>query len=210
MSELIDQLLARMLLLPELLIYAVVGGFAALENVAPPVPADVVALFGGFLAGQGAARAWVVFLVVWGSNVSGAMFVYWIGRRYGARFFATRWGRMLLRPRQLGELERFHRRYGVAAIFVSRFLPVFRAVVPGFAGMSRVGAFRALLPIASASAIWYGLIVYLGASTGRNWEQIREAIEAGGRWIYIPVVVLLLLAARWWWRNRGEPEEAGT
>jgi membrane protein DedA with SNARE-associated domain len=43
---------------------------AAVENVFPPVPADVVALFGGFLAGQGVVDPLVMFLVVWLCNVS--------------------------------------------------------------------------------------------------------------------------------------------
>jgi membrane protein DedA with SNARE-associated domain len=209
-GSLLDWLLQRMLGLPEQVIYLVVGAFALVENVFPPVPADVVALFGGFLAGHGGADAWGVFLVVWLSNVIGALFVYWVGRTYGARFFATHWGGYLLRPHQVRKLDAFYRRRGTVVIFVSRFLPMFRAVVPAFAGMSRIGWVRTALPIAVASALWYGLVVYLGATAGRNWEAIRQALESAGRWVYVAALLLLVPVGRWWWKSRHDPVEEET
>lgn len=210
MGSLIDALLLRMMHLPEPLIYLVVGAFAAIENVFPPVPADVIALFGGFLAGRGSASAWAVFLVVWIANVAGALLVYWIGHRYGERFFGTRMGRLILQPHQLQRLDAFYRRRGNIVIFVSRFLPMFRAVVPAFAGMSGIGPVRTSVPILIASGLWYGLVVYFGASAGENWETIRASLESAGRWIYIVALVLLAGVVFLWWRSRrrgaeGEP-----
>ena len=205
MAELLDALLQRMTMLPEEVVYLLVGAFALIENLFPPVPADVVALFGGFLSGHGAADPRVVFLVVWISNVAGAMFVYWVGRAYGARFFATHWGGYILRPHQLDRLDAFYRRRGTVVIFVSRFLPMFRAIVPAFAGMSGVGWLRAAIPIAVASGLWYGVVVYVGATAGRNWEEIRAALESAGRWVYLVALILLVPVARWWWVSRHKP-----
>ena len=95
---------------------------AAVENVFPPVPSDVASLFGGFLAGRGSANAWIVFAVVWFPNVVGALGVYWVGRRYGTRFFQGRIGRMILKPGQMKKLGAFYARRGSIVIFVSRFL----------------------------------------------------------------------------------------
>lgn len=209
MGDVVDTLLQGMIDLPEVLIYVVVGLFAAVENVFPPVPADVIALFGGFLAGNGGANPWVVFLVVWLSNVAGALLMYWIGRNYGQRFFSTRIGQLVLQPQQLVKLDAFYRRRGAGVIFVSRFLPMFRAVVPAFAGMSGLGWGRAGLPILAASGLWYGLIVYVGATAGQNWEVIRGTLEATGRWVYVVALVLAAVVALAWWRSRdrsgGEP-----
>jgi membrane protein DedA with SNARE-associated domain len=60
------------------------------------------------------------------------------------------------------------------------------------------------VPIALASGLWYGIVVYLGATAGRNWEQIRAGVEASGRWLGIAAVILFALVAWWWWRSRGE------
>lgn len=198
----LEPLLQWMLGLPPALVLLVVAGFAALENLVPPIPADVVVLFGGFLAGKGLAPVWLVFVVVWLSNVAGAMTVYVLGRRYGPAFFAGPIGRRVLNPQQLTWLDAFYRRFGIVVILVSRFLPMFRAVVPAFAGVAGVGAWRAALPIALASGLWYGLVVYFGGVAGRNWQEMVGAIEATGRWAWLVAVPLLLAVLVWWWRSR--------
>ncbi|MFL5382033.1 MAG: DedA family protein [Longimicrobiaceae bacterium] len=198
----IDALLEWLKGLPPLLVYLVVGGIAAVENVFPPVPADVVALFGGFLAGQGTGHPLVMFLVVWGGNVATAILMYWVGRKQGTRFFQSRLGRIILHPGQMEKLSRFYQRRGTVVIFISRFLPMFRAVVPIFAGTSGVGFWRAAIPMAAASAAWYGAIVYLGATAGENWEEIRSTVEASGKWLAIAAGVLAILVGWWWWKSR--------
>ncbi|HEX8394457.1 MAG TPA: DedA family protein [Longimicrobium sp.] len=202
MGGLVDRLVEWMQGLSEALVYVVIGICAALENLFPPLPADAVALTGGFLAGQGVVNAWVAFLVVWASNVAGALFVYWLGHHYGASFFNTRAGRFLLQPRQMEKLARVYERHGMAVIFVSRFLPAFRAVVPIFAGTTGMSFIRAAIPIAVASGAWYGLIVYLGATAGQNWDQIRHMMDESGHWLAIAAGVLAAIVLWFWWRSR--------
>lgn len=202
MSGWLNDAFSRLTAAPEGLVYLVLGVFAALENIVPPIPADVVVVFGALLAARGGARPEWVFLCVWGSNVAGALVVYGLGRRYGLSFFRGRWGRLLLNPRQLVGLSAFYRRYGVGVILVSRFLPMFRAVVPVFAGVAGVGLWRTALPIAAASAVWYGLLVYLGAIAGRNWDQLSQLLSSTGRWLWLAALLLAVAVAGWWWRSR--------
>ena len=202
MGGAIDSLLEWLKGLPPYLVYLVVGGIAAVENVFPPVPADVVALFGGFLAGTGQGNAWLMFLIVWLGNVATALLMYWVGRTKGAGFFQGRIGRKLLQPRQMEKLSRFYERRGVIVIFISRFLPMFRAVVPIFAGTSKVGFWSAAIPMAVASGLWYGLLIYLGATAGENWEQIRGAVESSGRWLAIAAAAIAIGVGWWWWKTR--------
>ncbi len=202
MAGLIDGLIAWLNGLPGPLVYLVIGAFAGLENIFPPVPADVIALAGGFMAGQGAISPVGAFFVVWLCNVGTALLVYYAGRRYGTSFFSGRVGRMLLQPHQMERLGALYAKHGAKVIFFSRYLPGFRAVVPIFAGTSGMGLVRTAIPIALASGLWYGLIVYLGATAGRNWEQIRAGVEASGRWLGIAAGILFLLIAWLWWRSR--------
>lgn len=202
----VDWLLEQMLALPAALVYLIIGVFAALENIFPPVPADTVALLGGFLVGQIGGSAWTAFLYVWIGNVAGALVVYALGRRYGPTFFATRLGSNLLAPRQLERLAAMYQRHGIVVIFASRFFPMFRAVVPVFAGTARLNAWATALPLAVASALWYGGLVYLGAHAGQNWEAVRAAVEGGGRWLYLGAIVLALPVLIWWWRTRREDD----
>lgn len=190
--------------LPQWVLALVLALAAGLENLVPPIPADTVVLFGGFLAGRGGTSVWVAFLATWGGNVAGALLVYAAGRRYGSRLFATRWGSFLLRPRQLEELEQLYQRHGFKVLFFSRFLPVFRSLVPVFAGTSGLGVFRTAVPVAVASALWYGAVVYVGATAGRNWEALRSGVESAGRWLLIPGALLAAAVVWWWVRTRRE------
>jgi membrane protein DedA with SNARE-associated domain len=198
----IEQLLAWLSAAPAWLVYLVLGLAAALENIIPPIPADVVVLFGGVVAGQGGASVPLVFLAVWAGNVAGALLVYLLGRRYGAGFFASRWGRLLLNPTQLAQLDGFYRRYGFRVIFVSRFLPMFRAVVPAFAGVSGLGFWRTAAPMAAASGMWYGMIVYLGAAAGRNWREILGTLSDIGGWLWAGAAIVAAGVGWWWWTSR--------
>lgn len=103
---------------------------AVLENFVPPFPADMLIRFGGLVIGHAGAPICLAALVVWLGKVAGALAVYGLGRPYGPQFLSGLWGRVLLRPRQLVSLTAFYRRYGIGVIFVSRFLPFVRAVVP--------------------------------------------------------------------------------
>lgn len=179
------------------------GAGAALENIVPPVPADTFILLGGFLAVQGSADVALVFLVTWLANAAGALLVYGVGYRYGPPFFDGRLGRLLLQPGQLARVRRFYRRRGTSAIFLARFLPGLRAVVPAFAGVARLSFASVVLPVTVASAIWYGGLVWLGAMAGENLETITAWFATANRLLLViatGIAVVILVA---WLRTRG-------
>src|SRR5690606_40466539 len=95
---------------------------------------------------------------------------------------------------------RSHRRWATPASFVSRFLPALRAVVPVFAGVADVSAPRLVVPLALASAIWYGALIYLGGVVGRNWQQIMSIMDQASGWLL--AIALVFIAAIAWWLIR--------
>jgi membrane protein DedA with SNARE-associated domain len=195
--------------LPPVLIYLVIGIGAAVENVIPPIPADTFVLLGAFIAESGRANPLVVFLVTWVCNVLAAVGVYTLAWHHGEHFFATRFGRLLLQPRQMQQIDRFYERFGVPAIFVSRFLPAFRALVPVFAGVTHVSLMKLLPPLAIASALWYGALVYMGAAAGRNWDAIMSFFGRASSWLLAIAAILIALVAVWWWRTRRPADDEG-
>jgi membrane protein DedA with SNARE-associated domain len=153
-----------------------IGLLAAVENVFPPVPADTAVAFGAFLAGRGVLDPWTVFAVTWTGNVGSAALVYLAGRRFGRGFFSGRLGRRLLSERALEHIVTAYARHGGYGIFVSRLLPVWRAVVPPFAGLAGVTAGRALVPIALAAGLWYGALTWLVAELGTNFDAVLRSL----------------------------------
>jgi membrane protein DedA with SNARE-associated domain/uncharacterized tellurite resistance protein B-like protein len=175
---------------------------AAVENIIPPVPSDAAVALGAFLSHRGLTTPALVFLVTWSANLVGAALVYLAARRYGQRLFASRTGRRLLAPRSLAVIEREYLRFGLAGIFLSRFLPGIRAVVPPFAGLIRLGAVRTFVPMAIASVIWYGGITLVGSLIGANWTRILAILESVNRTMGIITLLLVVAGAIWYWTER--------
>lgn len=169
-----------------------------MENVLPPVPSDAAVALGAFLSHRGVTTPFMVFLVTWSANLVGAAGVYLAARRYGPRVFASGAGRRLLAPRSLAVIEREYLRFGTIGIFISRFLPGIRAVVPPFAGLIGLGAARTLVPMGIASALWYGGITTLGAVIGAGWERIVGILAGVNRTLAVAAAILLAAAAVWY------------
>jgi membrane protein DedA with SNARE-associated domain len=190
-----------------LLLYLLLGAGSALENLFPPLPADTFVLLGGFLAAGGRADAWTVFLVTWLANTSSALLVYWTGLRFGRPFFQVGLGRHLLNPGQLRRLQRFYDRWGLPAIFFARFLPGLRAMVPVFAGVTHQRFAVVAFPVMVASGIWYGMLVWLGATAGRNLPAVGHWLAGVNRLLLVLAVALVGALALWWFRTRRGHEE---
>lgn len=184
-------------------IYAVVALLAAIENLFPPIPADTAVAIGAFVSGTGRVSTAGIFLLTWGANVAGAAGMYLFARRVGKPFLATRLGRRLVKPASLVRLERWYASHGTWSIFFSRFIPGARAMVPPFAGVAGLSAPRALIPMAAASAIWYGALTFLVARFVTEIHQIARFMDrlsiwtlAGAGGVALVIVVIVLARRR--------------
>ena len=184
------------------LLYSILGLGSAVENFFPPIPADPCVVLGAFLAAGGMANAWTVFLVTWGANTGAALLVYWTGYRFGQSFFQVGFGRHVLNTHQLQRLGRFYDRWGLPSIFFARFLPGLRAMVPVFAGVTRQPVRVVVAPILVASGLWYGCLVWLGATAGRKLPAVMEWLAGANRAFLLLALVLAGGILIWWFRTR--------
>ncbi|MBM4183873.1 MAG: DedA family protein [Gemmatimonadetes bacterium] len=196
--------LAWMEALPGPTLYLLLGAGAALENVVPAVPADTFVALGGLLSALGTLSARWVFVATWLFTVASALAMYRMGYAHGRALFGTSMGRHVLKPHQLERMARFYARWGLPAIFFTRFLPGVRAVVPVFAGITRQRWLSVAVPIAVASAIWYGALVWLGRWAGTNLDLLGRLLDRVQGGLGIVAAVVVALACVWWWRSRHE------
>jgi len=161
------------------------------------VPSDTIVALGAFLAAHDILDPWTVFAVTWVGNVASAALIYFVGRRYGRAFFNGPIGSRLISAETLGHIEAAYARHGVYGIFLSRLLPIWRGVVPPFAGVARVPAWRALIPIALASALWYGGIVFLVVRLAPTLDQAIAVLGRANRILGIAAIVFVLLVIVW-------------
>lgn len=204
----IDSILAWLGELPLGTLYVTMGVVSAIENVFPPFPADAVVAFGSFLAARGKASPYTTFTVVWVGNVVGAAFMYFVGRRYGSDAFTARlekWGGKNAELR----LRSLYDRYGIPALFVSRFLPGVRALVPPFAGALRLPPLAVAAAIAMASGVWFAFITFIAYQAGEDWDVLYATIVHSSKIAAATGFGVVLIAAALIYTRRRRRKSAG-
>lgn len=134
-------------------------------------------------------RFLVMWLVVTVCAVTGDSIGYYLGRRFGDR---------LRDSRLVGKVGREHwdkasellRRRGAWAVFVARFMPVVRTLVPASAGASKL-EYRRFLPASIAGAVcWSALHIGIGSAAGASAKYI-ESVFNGAMWILLAVAAVI-------------------
>jgi membrane protein DedA with SNARE-associated domain len=185
-------------------LYVTIAVLSAFENFFPPFPSDPVIAFGSFLADRAHGSAFTVFFLGWFGNLAGACVTYTLGRRFGSKAFLRRLEKHA-GPNVEQRIKDLHKRYGFAGLFVSRFLPGVRAIVPPFAGAMKLPAFKVLLSVASASAVWFALITFLAFRAGDNWDTVEHYLVRSGKVVAaIAIGIVLLSVAFWAIRHHGK------
>lgn len=188
-------------------LYTAIAVLSAFENFFPPFPSDAVIAFGSFLADRAHGSPFIVFFLGWLGNVSGAGVTYYLGRRFGAKAFLRRIEKYA-GPDAEDRIRKLHKKYGFPGLFVSRFLPGVRAIVPPFAGAMRLPAFKVMLSVASASAVWFGLITFLAFRAGDNWDLVQHYLVRSGKVAgSIAVGIVALVIGIWLWKRHQRKRE---
>jgi len=193
----VQSILDWLVTLPPAVLYPLLAGFAAIENFVPPFPADVAVAFGAFVAASGGRPIAYVFLSAWLGNVIGATAVYELGKRYGA----SRLEHMISGKQAKVREARFRamfQRFGIAALFVARFVPGVRALVPVVAGALKLPPLPTIAMLTSAAAIWYGIITLVAFRVDASWPEIQGGLTQYTAAVGVVAAALLALGIITW------------
>lgn len=183
----LDAVLTWMEGLPAVWAYLVVLGIAYGENVLPPIPGDMVVVFGGYLAGSGALSLPVVVALAVVGGALGFMTVYAVGRHFGQVVLEP--GRFRWIPQEsLEKAQEWIQRWGYGVVAANRFLTGVRSVIALAVGMAQMNAWKTAFWATTSAAVWCSLIAYAGYALGENWRLIRQYLTDYSR------VVLAVLA----------------
>jgi membrane protein DedA with SNARE-associated domain len=152
-------------------------------------------LFAGFaVANPGASTAHhhltligVVLAGVLG-NLVGSWIAYGVGRA-GRLELVERHGHWLhLKPSHIAWGDRWFERYGGAAVFFSRMLPVIRTFISLPAGIARMPFLRFTLFTVAGCLPWVLGLALAGEGVGDNWKSVRKSFA------YVDYTVIILVA----------------
>jgi len=147
-------------------------------------------------------NVWLVFILGWAANVGSGAAVYALARRHGTMVTSGFLGRHIFTPNTVAHIEEQYRRHGAYGIFFARLLPVWRGVVMPFAGIARVPALRALIPMAVASALYYGALTYVVSRLGTDLDAVLALLRQINSVLALVAGALVLIIVGWIVRRR--------
>jgi len=167
----------------------------------PFIPGETALIAAAVLAQQGKLSLTGVIAAAVGAAIAGATAGYLLGRWRGRRILDS-----VLRGRSaaiVGRTERFFDRHGGKAVFLARFLPIFRATMGWIAGTSQMGwlrfsAWNVLGGVAWGTGI--GLAAYFAGKAAVDTAQRYGALGVG----LVVVIIVLVVTAAHFWRRRME------
>jgi membrane protein DedA with SNARE-associated domain len=183
----------------------------ALESAGLPISSEIVVPLGGALAsgalpGTRLDLGLVVAAATLG-NLAGSLAAYGLTRRWGVAVVLSRAGRRLgLHEGHLALADRIFDRFGLAAVFFGRLLPVIRTYISFPAGVSRIRTVPFTVATLLGAIPWNLGLAYAGFQLGARWRNVEGSL---GRLTVPAALVLLALVALAWWYGKRLVEEAG-
>jgi membrane protein DedA with SNARE-associated domain len=110
-------------------------------------------------------------------NLVGSWIAYGVGRA-GRLELVERHGRWLhLKPSHIEWADRWFQRYGDAAVFFSRMLPIIRTFISLPAGVAKMPFARFTLFTLAGCVPWVLGLALAGEAVGSNWTDVRKGFE---------------------------------
>jgi len=171
----------------------------AVESACIPLPSEVIMPFSGYLVYTGRFHLlWVATAGAIGCNL-GSVIAYEIGF-YGGRPLVERYGSYILLSRgEVDWADHFFARWGSAAVFIARLLPVIRTFIALPAGIARMPRLRFHVYTFVGSWPWCFVLAYIGMKLGEKWETDPRLKLWFHRFDAVILAVLLAGAAAFLW-----------
>lgn len=167
------------------------------ENIFPPIPSEVVLLFGGALTTRTSMGVPGVIAAATAGSVLGAIALYILGKVLKKQrlkaLFAGRLGRVLhFKPEYIEKAFGWFARYQNKAVLLCRCIPIVRSLISVPAGCNEMNLTVFLILTAIGSAVWNTVMVLIGAALGTAWETALPYISD---YSVIALAVLVIAAA---------------
>ena len=167
----------------------------AIESINIPLPSEALMTFAGALVADGRFDFWLVVLAGAVGNVIGSVGNYYLAAKWG-RPFIEKYGKYFLIHRQdLAVADRWFAKYGLAAVFFTRMLPIVRTFISFPAGLARVPMGPFIVLTFAGSFLWSALLTYVGYEFGKNYEEVFKPYLQK---FEILIAVLIVLAVAWY------------
>lgn len=175
----------------------------AIENIFPPIPSEVILVFGGFMTTYTSLNIPIMVLAATLGSLLGAIVLYYIGKIFNKerlkRIISGKIGKVLrLKASDIEKADHWFDTKGNKTVFFCRFIPIVRSLISIPAGMSEMPMQKFLIYTILGSLIWNTVLIIVGSIVGDKWETIVGYLDNFSNVILIILVIIFVVAMYYW------------
>jgi membrane-associated protein len=136
----------------------------------PFLPGDSILFLGGSLAAlpNGGINLWYLMIISIVAAILGDFVNFEIGMRFGHYIESSPRWKKFIKPEYLKQAQDFFEKYGKISIFLGRFMPIIRTMVPFVAGTAKMPYRHFVTYNLVGGVTWVGLMTLVGYFFGQH------------------------------------------
>lgn len=179
----------------------------AIENIFPPIPSEVILLFGGFMTTY--TKLNIIFIIIASTlgSLIGAIVLYYIGKIFNKerlkKIISGKIGKILrLKNSDIDKADKWFDTKGNKTVFFCRFIPIVRSLISIPAGMSEMPIIKFLTYTIFGSLIWNTVLIITGKMVGNNWTKILTIFYTYSHIVLIIFIILFIILITIFYKKR--------
>lgn len=180
--------------------YGYLGVFLLIliENIFPPIPSEVILLFGGFMTTYTSLNVLGMTMSSILGSVLGALILYKIGTIFNKdtlkKLIHTRLGKFLrINDKEIDSSFNYFQTKGEKTIFFCRFIPLIRSFISVPAGINKMNITKFMIYTTLGSLIWNVVLITLGHIVGNNWKSILKIFDLYSTYAVVIIFIILII-----------------
>lgn len=187
-----------------------IGGGMLLESACIPIPSEIILPLGGFMVADGRVDLILANVAVAVGSLFGSTLAYVVGY-YGGRPFILKYGKyFFVSEEHFYAAEKTFIKYGSAAVFFGRLLPIIRTFISLPAGMAKMD-YKKFISFSLVGMLpWNFILIFLGYKLGANYESVVRPIFKKFEYVVVLaiVAVILFLIFRAIYKKKGKNKDS--
>lgn len=178
-----------------------------IENVFPPIPSEVILLFGGFMTTYTKLNIFGMVIASTLGSICGAIILYYVGKIFNKdrlkKIISGKLGKILrLKNSDIDKADNWFDTKGQKTVFICRFIPLVRSLISIPAGMSEMPMARFLIYTLLGSLVWNTVLIIAGFMVGDNWSSILSILDTYSNVVVIVLGIIFILFIILFYRKR--------
>lgn len=193
MFEFFEKILSVVIDIIDSLGYWGVGAGMAIESACIPLPSEVVLPLAGNMVRTGTLNMLGANIAVAVGSMIGSIAAYVVGY-YGGRPFILKYGKyFFVSEKHFYQAESTFNKYGSAAVFFGRLLPVIRTFISLPAGIARMDFKKFLIYSLIGMIPWNFMLIYLGYVFGQQYATVIRPIFHKFEYVVVGAIALIII-----------------